>query len=306
MSAFRLSWVLPQVAVALRRRPCPVSPTAVVAVNHYHARQDQPPLCRFVWNLTSFISSRNTAGFSTQPTGDGENEEPPEDKPKKPKIKQDPRARQTISSVGRKIQHRRLLLLDDTGENLGTFHRADVIRMMEEKQLKLVAVNERADPPVFRLLTGKQIHEEQMKLREKMKNKSGPVQVKELTMSSDIGSGDLNTKLRQVSSWLDKKHHVRLTLRASNYSSVDDAQPLDKSLEVTLSKLGMLFGYVSPPRVIKEGRAASCVIRPPTDKEKKAAMATSASTETTAISRDTAPSTSTAKEGSVEKEMDSK
>ena len=96
-----------------------------------------------------------------------------EEKPKKTKIKQDPRARQTFSSVGRKIHHRRLLLLSDTGENLGTFHRADVIRMMEEKQMKLVAVNETADPPVFKLMTGKQIHEEQMKLREKTKNKTG-------------------------------------------------------------------------------------------------------------------------------------
>ncbi|XP_062384006.1 translation initiation factor IF-3, mitochondrial [Sardina pilchardus] len=300
MSAFRLSWILPEVAVAFRRRPCPVSPTAVVPAHHYHSKQNHLPLCRFVWNLTSFISSRNTVAFSTQPTDDGDKgdkEEPPADKPKKPKIKQDPRARPTISSVGRKIQHRRLLLLDGTGENLGTFHRADVIRMMEEKQLKLVAVNERADPPVFRLLTGKQIHEEQMKLREKIKNKSVPVQVKELTMFSDIGSGDLNTKLRQVSSWLDKKHHVRLTLRASGPRSADDAQSPDKSLEVTLSKLGMLFGYVSPPRVIRDGRAAICIIRPPTDKEKRAAMATSSSTEDTA---------STAKEGSVEKEMDSK
>lgn len=100
-------------------------------------------------------------------------EEPLEDKPKKTKVKQDPRARQTVSSVGRKIHHRHLLLLSETGENLGTFHRADVIRMMEEKQLKLVAVNETADPPVFRLMTGKQIHEEQMKIREKVKSKTG-------------------------------------------------------------------------------------------------------------------------------------
>lgn len=100
-------------------------------------------------------------------------EAPLEDKPKKSKVKQDPRARQTVGNVGRKIHHRHLLLLSETGENLGTFHRADVIRMMEEKQLKLVVVNEKADPPVFRLMTGKQIHEEQMKLREKMKSKAG-------------------------------------------------------------------------------------------------------------------------------------
>lgn len=305
MSAYRLPWVLSQVAVTLRRGPTSAYLPAAVVLHRHHIREYQLSLCRSLWNNTS---SRTTVAFSTQATDDGGNEEPIEGKPKKTKVKQDPRARQTVSNVGRKIHHRLLLLLSETGENLGTLHRADVIRMMEEKQLKLVAVNERADPPVFRLMSGKQIHEEQMKLREKMKSKTGPVQVKELTLSSDIGSGDLSTKLRQISSWLDKKHHVRVTLRASNYryASSDDEQPLDKGLEVTLSKLAMLYGYVSPPRVIKDGRAASCVIRPPTEKEKRAAITTSASAGTTATSRDIAPSTSTATDGSVEKDMDSK
>lgn len=42
---------------------------------------------------------------------------------------------------------------------------------------------------------------------------AGVIQVKELTLSSDIALHDLDTKLKQVTSWLEKKHHVRLTLR---------------------------------------------------------------------------------------------
>lgn len=41
----------------------------------------------------------------------------------------------------------------------------------------------------------------------------GVVQVKDLTLSSDIAPHDLDTKLKQVTSWLEKKHHVRLTLK---------------------------------------------------------------------------------------------
>lgn len=43
---------------------------------------------------------------------------------------------------------------------------------------------------------------------------TAPVQVKELTFSSGIASHDLTTKLRQVESWLEKKHHVKITLRS--------------------------------------------------------------------------------------------
>lgn len=41
-----------------------------------------------------------------------------------------------------------------------------------------------------------------------------PVQVKELSFSAGIASHDLTTKLKQVESWLEKKHHVKITLRA--------------------------------------------------------------------------------------------
>ncbi len=43
---------------------------------------------------------------------------------------------------------------------------------------------------------------------------AAPVQVKELTFSSGIAAHDLTTKLKQVESWLERKHHVRITLRA--------------------------------------------------------------------------------------------
>lgn len=101
--------------------------------------------------------------------GDTAENEPQEKKKKKQDLKS---RTTTISSVGRKIHHRYLLLLDEEGENLGTMHRADVLRLMDVKGLKLVPVNENAEPPVYRLMSGKQIHEEQMKLREKQKTRA--------------------------------------------------------------------------------------------------------------------------------------
>ncbi|XP_075448322.1 translation initiation factor IF-3, mitochondrial [Ascaphus truei] len=89
-------------------------------------------------------------------------------KPNKKK-KEDPNAKKVIGSVGRKIPYRQVHVFNYNGEDLGTMHRADVIRIMDEQGLKLVPVRENADPPVYRLLTGKQIHEEQLKLREKQK-----------------------------------------------------------------------------------------------------------------------------------------
>lgn len=89
------------------------------------------------------------------------------------KKKHDPRGGATIGSVGRKIPQRQIHVISEAGESLGTMHRADVIKLMDEKGLKLVLLSERQDPPVYRLMSGKQMHEEQLKQREKQKAKSG-------------------------------------------------------------------------------------------------------------------------------------
>lgn len=92
---------------------------------------------------------------------------------KEKKQKKDPRARDTITTVGHRIPQPHIQVISDTGENLGVMHRANVIRIMDKEGLKLVLLSEYQDPPVYKLMSGKQIHEEQMKLWEKQKGKAG-------------------------------------------------------------------------------------------------------------------------------------
>ncbi|XP_061889781.1 translation initiation factor IF-3, mitochondrial [Entelurus aequoreus] len=180
------------------------------------------------------------------------------------KKKQDPRARTTISSVGRKIPYREVRVISEEGKNLGVMHRGEVLRIMDEKGLKLVVLGEHQDPPVYRLMSGRQIHEEQMKMGEKQKARAAPVQIKELTFSMGIASHDLTTKLKQVKNWLEKKHHVKVTLRAPRKRPTDN---LDKELERMLEQIEATVGFVSMPKVVREGQAAMCVLRPPSAKE---------------------------------------
>ncbi|KAK3509424.1 hypothetical protein QTP70_034181 [Hemibagrus guttatus] len=228
----------------------------------------KPQYSRTLWGYLG-IKLQQWKLFSTIAGDDGDTtENEPQEEKKKKKKKQDPKARTTISSVGRKIYQRHLVLLDEEGESLGNVHRADALRLMDEKGLKLVPVDEKAEPPVYRLMSGKQIHEEQMKLREKQKTKAtGVVQVKDLTLSSDITLHDLDTKLKQVTTWLEKKHHVRLTLKPRRVQSV---QALDSILDEMVGRITAPLGFVNKPKLIREGRAASCVLRPPSAKELQA------------------------------------
>lgn len=56
---------------------------------------------------------------------------------------------------------------------------------------------------------------------------TAPVEVKEVIFSSDIAAHDLLTKLNHVRSWLNKKNHVKITLRSGR---VKQTQPLVRAL----------------------------------------------------------------------------
>ncbi|KAM4794682.1 ubiquitin carboxyl-terminal hydrolase 12 isoform 2-T2 [Rhinophrynus dorsalis] len=152
-----------------------------------------------------------------------EQEDDSDGKPDRKK-KEDPNARKVFGSVGRKIPYRLIHVYNDNGDDLGNMHRADVIRIMDERGLKLVPIRENANPPVYRLLTGKQIHEEQLKLREKQKLSTahGPVQIKELSFSASIAKHDLDIKMKQVTHWIEKKHHVRISVQKGSSAEGND------------------------------------------------------------------------------------
>lgn len=121
--------------------------------------------------LVSAVRSSVTAASCTRTpfcTAAGGSEKPPVEKRR---TTQDPRA--TVTAVGRKIPQRQIQVISDTGENMGTMHRADVIRLMDERGFRLVLLSDQKDPPLYKLMTGKQIHDEQLKRREKQKSKAG-------------------------------------------------------------------------------------------------------------------------------------
>lgn len=81
----------------------------------------------------------------------------------------EPKTKTAFGSVGRRIPYRILHVISQDGESLGHMHRAEALKLMDQHDLKLVLLRENVEPPVYRLMTGQQIHEEQLKRAEKKK-----------------------------------------------------------------------------------------------------------------------------------------
>ncbi|NXV48736.1 IF3M factor, partial [Uria aalge] len=126
----------------------------------------------------------------------------------------EPKTKAAFGSVGRRIPYRILHVINQDGESLGNMHRAEALKLMDQHDLKLVLLRENAEPPVYRLMTGQQIHEEQLRRAEKKKASPKPgTYIKELSFSSAIAKNDLETKTKQIAQWIEKKYHVKVTIR---------------------------------------------------------------------------------------------
>ncbi|XP_067419014.1 translation initiation factor IF-3, mitochondrial [Emydura macquarii macquarii] len=175
-------------------------------------------------------------------------------------------ASKAFGSIGRKIPYRILHVIGENGDSLGNMHRGEVIQLMNKLDLKLVPLRENEEPPVYRLMTGKQIHEEQLKRREKQKAspKTGPTQLKELTFSVAIAKHDLQTKIRQIQQWIDKKHHVRISINQRNVA--DGPEKMLVLFDQIFETMPEKATYLSKPKVVGEGKS-TCVLRHMSDKE---------------------------------------
>ncbi|XP_051018859.1 translation initiation factor IF-3, mitochondrial [Acomys russatus] len=176
-----------------------------------------------------------------------------------------------FTNTGRKISERVIRVLDEKGSDLGMMHRADVIRLMDKQDLRLVQRNASSEPPEYQLMTGAQIHQERLRLREqeKAKPKTGPTVTKELILSSNIGQHDLETKSKQIQQWIERKYHVQVTIKRGK----DAEQPGSERDEIFNQILQTMPGvatFSSRPKAIRGGTASMCVFRHLSKKEEKA------------------------------------
>lgn len=110
------------------------------------------------------------------------------------------------------IAAREVMLIGETGENLGLMLKRDAIARAEEAGLDLVEVGN-SNPPVCKIMDfGKYKFQAQKKASEARK-KQKIVEVKEIKLRPNIDSHDLEVKMRAMRSFFEEGDKVKVTLR---------------------------------------------------------------------------------------------
>ena len=99
------------------------------------------------------------------------------------------------------------------GEQLGVMAASEAMRLAEEAELDLVKIAPNAKPPVCKIVDYGKFRYEQIRKEKDAKKKQKIVEIKEIRMSPNIDTNDLNTKMSAARKFLDKGNRVKVTLR---------------------------------------------------------------------------------------------
>lgn len=121
----------------------------------------------------------------------------------------------TISDlmINEQIRDREIRLIGVNGEQLGIMSAREAMKKAEEAELDLVKIAPTAKPPVCKIIDYGKYRYELARKEKEAKKKQKVVEVKEIRMSPNIESNDLNTKMNATKKFLEKGNKVKITLR---------------------------------------------------------------------------------------------
>ena len=121
----------------------------------------------------------------------------------------------TISElmINEQIRDREVRLIGEDGEQLGIMSSREAMKLAAEANLDLVKIAPTAKPPVCKIIDYGKYKYEQTRKEKEAKKKQKTVEVKEVRLSPNIDTNDLNTKVNNAKKFIGKGNKVKVTLR---------------------------------------------------------------------------------------------
>ena len=115
--------------------------------------------------------------------------------------------------INEQIRDKEIRLIGENGEQLGIMSSRDAMKMAEVAGLDLVKIAPTAKPPVCKIVDYGKFKYEQVRKEKEARKKQKTVEVKEIRLSPNIDTNDLNTKVNAARKFLTKGDKVKVTLR---------------------------------------------------------------------------------------------
>ena len=115
--------------------------------------------------------------------------------------------------INEQIRDKEVRVVGEDGTQLGVMPTKEAQKLADEAGLDLVKIAPTAKPPVCKIVDYGKYRYEQARREKEAKKKQKTVEVKEIRLSPNIDTNDLNTKMNAARKFLSKGDKVKITLR---------------------------------------------------------------------------------------------
>ena len=115
--------------------------------------------------------------------------------------------------INEQIRDREVRLIGPDGEQIGVVSSREAQKIADEAGLDLVKIAPNAKPPVCKVIDYGKYRYELARKEKDAKKKQKTVELKEIRLSPNIDTNDLNTKMNAAKKFLSKGNKVKTTLR---------------------------------------------------------------------------------------------
>jgi translation initiation factor IF-3 len=111
------------------------------------------------------------------------------------------------------IRYPEVRLLGPEGEQIGVVPSSKARQLAIEQGMDLVEISEKASPPVCRIMNFDKYRYELKKKQQEAKKKQSVIETKEIKFRPKTEEHDLDFKVRNILSFLEKKNKVKITMQ---------------------------------------------------------------------------------------------
>lgn len=115
--------------------------------------------------------------------------------------------------INEQIRDKEVRLIGADGEQLGIMSAREAYRLAQEAELDLVKIAPGAKPPVCKIIDYGKYRYELARKEKEARKKQKTVELKEVRLSPNIDTNDLNTKMNAARKFISKGNKVKVTLR---------------------------------------------------------------------------------------------
>ena len=115
--------------------------------------------------------------------------------------------------INGQIRDKEIRVIGENGDQLGIMSPREAMKLAQEADLDLVKIAPKAQPPVCKIIDYGKYRYEMARKEKEARKKQKTVEIKEVRLSPNIESNDLNTKINAARKFITKGDKVKVSLR---------------------------------------------------------------------------------------------